>query len=72
MSLWRETWKTWFPKGQDDPDLALLRVTGDQGEYWDNSGASGIKYLIEAGKAYLNGKRPDLADDPTIHGSVKL
>jgi general stress protein 26 len=70
--LWNEAWKTWFPKGKDDPSLVLLRVDGDAGEYWDNSGSSGIKYLIEAGKAYLSGTRPDVEGDPKIHGKVRL
>jgi general stress protein 26 len=70
--LWNPTWKTWFPGGQEDPDLILLRVQGNSGEYWDNSGASGLKYLIEAGKAYLSGTRPEVEDDPSIHGKVAL
>ena len=70
--LWNESWKTWFPGGKDDPNLQLLRVRGHSGEYWDNSGMSGIKYLIEAGKAYFSGTRPDVEGDPKIHGKVEL
>jgi general stress protein 26 len=70
--LWSERFKTWFPGGKDDPNLVLLRVDGTSGEYWDNSGTSGIKYLIEAGKAYLSGTKPDVAHDPEIHGKVRL
>jgi len=70
--LWNEAWKVWFPGGKDDPSLILLKVQGENGEYWDNSGASGIKYLIEAGKAYLSGTKPDVASDPTVHGKVAL
>lgn len=70
--LWNEAWKTWFPGGKDDPKLVLLRVDPESGEYWDNSGSSGIKYLIEAGKAYLSGTRPDVEHDAKIHGKVEL
>ncbi|CAN5203259.1 pyridoxamine 5'-phosphate oxidase family protein [soil metagenome] len=70
--LWKESWKVWFPGGKDDPKLILLTIKGQAGEYWDNSGVSGIKYLFEAGKAYLTGTRPDIADDTKIHGKVKL
>lgn len=70
--LWNESWKAWFPGGKDDPKLVLLKVYGASGEYWDNSGANGIKYLIEAGKAYLSGTRPDVEHDPAIHGKVRL
>jgi general stress protein 26 len=70
--LWNESWKVWFPGGKDDPSLLLLQISGEAGEYWDNSGLSGIKYLIEAGKAYLAGTRPNVAGDPNVHGKVNL
>lgn len=70
--IWNEAWRHWFPDGKDDPSLLLLRVDGRTGEYWDNSGSSGIKYLIEAGKAYLAGTRPDVDHDPKIHAKLDL
>lgn len=70
--VWNEAWKTWFPGGKHDPALILLKVQGDSGEYWDNSGSSGIKYLIEAGKAYITGTTPDVEHDPDIHGKVRM
>lgn len=71
-SLWNESWKVWFPGGKDDPNLVLVKVVGDIGEYWDSSGSSGLKYLIEAGKAYFSGTRPDVDNDPNIHAKVQL
>jgi general stress protein 26 len=70
--LWKAEWKVWFPNGKDDPNVVLLRVHGQVGEYWDNSGTSGVKYLIEAGRALLTGTRPDVDHDPKIHGKVAL
>jgi general stress protein 26 len=70
--LWKVEWQAWFPGGKDDPNLVLLRVDGDAGEYWDGSGASGLKYLLEAGKALLTGTRPDVVGDPKVHGKVEL
>lgn len=70
--LWNETWRVWFPGGKDDPSLVLLKVQGTAGEYWDYSGTSGIKYLIEAGRAYLSGTKPDVAGDPKVHGKVAM
>ncbi|WP_459555787.1 pyridoxamine 5'-phosphate oxidase family protein [Lacunimicrobium album] len=66
--FWNESWKTWFPGGKDDPELALIGVEPDQGQYWDNSGTSGMKYLYEASKAYFSGTKPEIDED--IHGSV--
>lgn len=68
--LWKAEWKVWFPGGKDDPDLVLLRVDVRSGEYWDNSGTGGLKYLIEAGRALVTGTRPDVGDDPKVHGKV--
>jgi general stress protein 26 len=70
--LWKESFKVWFPGGKEDPSLVLIKIKADSGEYWDNSGTSGIKYLIEAGRAYLSGTRPDVDGDPKIHGKVML
>lgn len=72
VELWKESFKIWFPGGKEDPSLVLIKIKADSGEYWDNSGTSGIKYLIEAGRAYLSGTRPDVDADPKIHGKVTL
>ncbi|WDQ15012.1 pyridoxamine 5'-phosphate oxidase family protein [Rhodopirellula sp. P2] len=68
--LWNEAWKVWFPKGKNDPNITLLRVDPARGEYWDNSGLSGVNYLIRAGKAYLQGERAET--DEQINASVSL
>ena len=70
--LWKVEWKVWFPGGQDDPEIVFLRVDGATGEYWDNSGTSGLKYFIEAGKALIGGTRPDVDRDSKVHAKVDL
>lgn len=32
---WRPTLQAWFPKGLDEPNIALLKVTIEKAEYWD-------------------------------------
>lgn len=71
-SLWRTEWKVWFPGGKEDAGIILLRIEVAFGEYWDNSGISGIKYLIEAGKALMTGSRPDVEQDDKVHAKVAL
>ena len=68
--LWSEAWKVWFPEGKSDPSITLLKIQPQRGEYWDNSGVAGIKYLIKAGKAYLQGERAET--DESINASVSL
>ncbi|MCM2371432.1 pyridoxamine 5'-phosphate oxidase family protein [Aporhodopirellula aestuarii] len=68
--LWSETWKVWFPEGKTSQSIVLLRVEAKHGEYWDHSGTEGLRYLIKAGKAYVQGKRPQ--PDESINASVSL
>ena len=68
--LWKEAWKVWFPKGKTDPTIALLRFSAEDGEYWDNAGAQGLKYAFEAAKAYVKGEQPQ--SDQKQHAKVDL
>ena len=68
--LWTEEAKVWFPKGKDDPDLAVIHVIPTEGEYWDNAGSNRIKYLVQSVKAYVTGTTPNL--DQSQHGAVAL
>ena len=68
--LWKETWKVWFPKGKTDPTISMLKFSAEDGEYWDNAGAQGLKYVFEAAKAYAKGERP--TSDQKQHAKVEL
>lgn len=54
---WSEILRTWFPKGKDDPDIALLKVHVTQAEYWD-APSSAMVLAIGYSKAVLTGKSP--------------
>lgn len=69
--LWKEPYRVWFPDGPDDPDILLIRIRADAGEFWDNAGANKAKYLLQAAKAYASGERPDI-EEGDQHGKVKL
>lgn len=68
--LWKETWRVWFPGGKSDPSIVLLKIQPQHGEFWDNSGVAGLKYLIKAGKAYLQGERAET--DASVNASVSM
>jgi len=70
--LWSESWKVWFPKGKDDPALAIVIVEPFEAAYWDASGAAGLRYLFESAKAYVTGERPPSDDDERHTAHVKL
>lgn len=54
---WQEGWKVWFPEGKSDPNLCLITFDAGDGEYWDNTGARGLKFALRAAKAYVSGER---------------
>jgi general stress protein 26 len=58
--LWKEPYKVWFPRGAEDPEIALISVSPIGAEYWDNRGTNKLEYLFEAAKAYVKGQKPDL------------
>lgn len=68
--LWSDAWKVWYPQGKADPNLVLLKLTADIGEYWDNSSVQGLKFLFRAGKALVTGEGVDI--DPDQHEKVLL
>ena len=68
--LWQEMWKLWFPDGQSDPSIAMIKFEAQHGEYWDNAGVQGLKFLYRAAKAYAKGEQPE--SDPQQHAKVQL
>jgi len=49
--LWNSMYKAWFPEGEDDPSIVVLRVEVTEAEYWEASASRmvrGIKYLAAA------------------------
>jgi general stress protein 26 len=65
---WSEQLRTWFPKGKEDPDVALLRVDVTQAEYWDAPNST-MLHAYGYVKARLTGQPPSGAENEKI--SVK-
>jgi general stress protein 26 len=65
--LWMEPYRTWFPKGLNDPDLTLMKVTVEKAEYWDSPN-SAVTHLVGYLKAVTTGECPD----PGEHEEVNL
>jgi general stress protein 26 len=68
--LWSEAWRAWFPEGKDDPSLCLIKLEAREGEFWDNTGTKGLRYLFEGVKAVVAGER--LQPHGGQHGKVAL
>ena len=65
--LWNPIMKAWFPKGLDDPSLALLEVEVSEAEYWDSPNSTVVQ-LVGFAKALLTGERYKAGKD----GHVKV
>jgi len=49
--LWEPVIKTWFTGGVDDPRITVIKVTPEEGYYWDNKHGNmvaGVKMLVGA------------------------
>ena len=54
---WGEAMRTWFPKGKDDPDIAMLKVAISAAEYWDAPNSTMV-HAYGYVKAVLTGAAP--------------
>ncbi|TPG72367.1 pyridoxamine 5'-phosphate oxidase family protein [Hymenobacter nivis] len=54
--LWREDFRGFFPKGAEDPNIALIKVTIENGEYWDTPGNVLVRAFAYA-KAITTGEK---------------
>ena len=61
--LWSPIYKAYFPEGQDDPRLRLIKVRVEKAEYWESLGL--ISTIIGFTQAML-GKESDIAENQKI------
>ncbi len=55
--LWSPVVKAWFPKGLEDPALALLKVETSEASYWDSSSSKFVVFYNIV-KAIAKGEKP--------------
>lgn len=67
QELWKPAYKVFFPKGLDDPELALLKVNVEQAEYWD-SASTALGRAFNFARAYISKDPSKLGD----HAKVSL
>ena len=63
--FWNPILRAWFPKGLDDPELALLRVDVTKAEYWDAPSSTfvhlvGFVKAVATGQTYAPGENKKL------------
>ena len=65
--LWNPAMKAWFPEGEDDPDITLVKVTTSEAAYWD-SAASKMVVFFSMIKAIVKGEEYNEGE----HGKLDL
>lgn len=68
--LWTEGLRVWFPKGPDDPELALIAIDVETAKYWTDA-ASVLTYAWAYVKARTTGESPS-EDEIVTAGKVKF
>lgn len=63
--LWNPILKAWFPKGLDEPDIALLKVDVTAAEYWD-APSNPVVQLYGFVKSQVTGSPPSPGDHDKI------
>lgn len=69
--LWNASYQAWFPLGMRDPDIVLIHVVLERGEYWDNTGINRFNYAYQAIKAMVTHTVPKIQEGKQ-HGVVSL
>ncbi len=52
--LWHPTLRAWFPDGLEDPNISLLKVDPEKGEYWDSESSTFVQ-VAELARALVTG-----------------
>jgi general stress protein 26 len=63
--LWKPSLRIWFPQGINTPDIALLKVSVERAEYWDNS-QSLVAQVVEFVTSFVSGEEPDNGENQKI------
>lgn len=68
--LWSEPMRGWFPKGKEDPNIMILKISVDKAEYWDSPSSLLVKAYAYA-RAVVTGERSQ-DDDVNEHAQVQI
>ncbi len=66
--MWTNIAKAWFPEGEDDPAISLIKVMPEDGYYWDTKNNKLVS-LFKIAKAAVTGNTDD---DGGIEGTLKV
>lgn len=65
--LWKPIVKAWFTEGVDDPRITVIKVTPQEGYYWDNKHGN-LVAMVKTAVGALTGN----TYDDSIEGDIKV
>lgn len=68
--LWSPAMSAFYPKGEDDPDLCLLKVRMQSAEYWDSPGGF-IGNALYLAMTVMTGDATSLSDNQRMEFGTK-
>ncbi|GAA4009090.1 pyridoxamine 5'-phosphate oxidase family protein [Hymenobacter fastidiosus] len=68
--LWSEPLRAWFAQGKDDPNIMILKIEIEKGEYWDTPSGL-LSRAVAYAKAVVTGERAT-SDDVNEHAKVNV
>jgi len=63
--LWKPIAKAWFTEGKDDPEITVIKVSPDEGHYWDTRNGKLVS-MIKIAAAAIMGNEMDGGVDGDI------
>jgi general stress protein 26 len=63
-ALWNTFTEAWFPEGENDPSVVVVKVSGHSAQYWDSPGR--IAMTLDMVKARITGSPPKSGDSKTV------
>jgi general stress protein 26 len=67
---WKESYRVWYD-GRSAPEIALVRFTAFDAEYWDDTSARGLRYVFRAAKAEEMAET-SVNREPEAHAKLRL
>lgn len=66
-ALWKPIVKAWFTEGEDDPRITVIKVTPQEGYYWDNKHGK-LVAMVKTAVSAITGK----TYDDSVEGDIKI
>ena len=64
--IWSPAYNAWFPKGKSDPDICLIKVTPETGEYWTTPSKT-LTYAVKFLSNVVRGEKTDIGDHEKVN-----